>query len=103
MLYEQVYTYVRATTPVSIHPAIYYAHLAGSRARQHENIATSEGAITGGKGHQAAQISLAKGASVSSQSGDAPPLLPLGGRSSANASEREVKQRAMLRSTMWFV
>ncbi|SMR63616.1 unnamed protein product [Zymoseptoria tritici ST99CH_3D1] len=36
MLYEHVYQYARATTPVSIHPAIYYAHLASNRAVPHE-------------------------------------------------------------------
>lgn len=37
MLYQQCYQYVRSTTPVSIHPAIYYAHLAAARARAHED------------------------------------------------------------------
>ena len=43
MIYEQCYTYARSTTPVSIHPAICYAHLAAARARAHENVAASEG------------------------------------------------------------
>jgi eukaryotic translation initiation factor 2C len=42
MIYQQCYQYMRATTPVSLHPAVYYAHLAGARARQHENVATSD-------------------------------------------------------------
>jgi eukaryotic translation initiation factor 2C len=42
MIYHQCYQYIRATTPVSLHPAVYYAHLCGSRARQHENVATSD-------------------------------------------------------------
>ncbi|KAK4100369.1 Piwi-domain-containing protein [Parathielavia hyrcaniae] len=41
-LYHQCYQYCRSTTPVSLHPAVYYAHLAGTRARHHENMATSE-------------------------------------------------------------
>lgn len=41
MIYQQCYQYIRSTTPVSIHPAIYYAHLAAARARAHEDIAAS--------------------------------------------------------------
>lgn len=37
MIYHQCYQYVRSTTPVSIHPAIYYAHLSAARARAHED------------------------------------------------------------------
>lgn len=36
LLYEHAYQYARATTPVSIHPAIYYAHLAAARAVFHD-------------------------------------------------------------------
>lgn len=36
MLYEQSYQFMRATTPVSIHPAIYYAHIASNRAIPHD-------------------------------------------------------------------
>lgn len=42
ILYEQCYQYIRSTTPVSLHPAVYYAHLASNRARSHENISESE-------------------------------------------------------------
>ena len=38
MVYEASYQYMRATTPVSLHPAVYYAHLASNRARAHENV-----------------------------------------------------------------
>lgn len=37
MIYSHSYQYMRSTTPVSIHPAVYYAHLASNRARSHEN------------------------------------------------------------------
>lgn len=37
MLYEASYQYVKSTTPVSIFPAAYYAHLAAARARAHED------------------------------------------------------------------
>lgn len=41
MIYQQCYQYMRSTTPVSLHPAIYYAHLAAARARAHEDVAAS--------------------------------------------------------------
>lgn len=37
MIYAHSYQYMRSTTPVSLHPAVYYAHLASNRARSHEN------------------------------------------------------------------
>ena len=36
LIYEQCYQYVRATTPISQHPAIYYAHIAAGRAVSHD-------------------------------------------------------------------
>lgn len=49
MIYEQSYQYVRSTTSVSIHPAIYYAHLITARARHHENIPSAAGPQHGEK------------------------------------------------------
>ena len=37
MIYESSYQYVRSTTPVSLFPAIYYAHLAAARGMSHLN------------------------------------------------------------------
>lgn len=37
MIYDSSYTYARATTPVSLPPAVYYAHLASNRAMAHVN------------------------------------------------------------------
>ena len=37
MIYEHSYQYVRSTTPVSLFPAIYYAHLAANRSNCHIN------------------------------------------------------------------
>ncbi|KAL8776952.1 MAG: hypothetical protein Q9213_008068 [Squamulea squamosa] len=42
MLYEHSYQYMRSTTPVSLFPAVYYAHFASNRARAHEDIAESD-------------------------------------------------------------
>lgn len=36
MIYEHSYQYVRSTTPVSMHPALYYAHIAANRAIPHD-------------------------------------------------------------------
>lgn len=38
LLYEHCYQYQRATTPVSLFPAVYYAHLAAARGMSHINI-----------------------------------------------------------------
>jgi eukaryotic translation initiation factor 2C len=35
MIYQQCYQYARSTTPVSLHPAIYYAYLALFGASAH--------------------------------------------------------------------
>jgi eukaryotic translation initiation factor 2C len=52
MIYWQCYQYIRSTTPVSLHPAVYYSHIAALRARAHENIASSQKEYPGGKeGH----------------------------------------------------
>ncbi|KAI0165272.1 Piwi-domain-containing protein [Hypoxylon sp. FL1284] len=37
MIYQQCYQYCRSTTPVSLHPAVYYSHLVSNRARAHES------------------------------------------------------------------
>lgn len=38
MIYEHCYQYMRSTTSVSMFPAVYYAHLASTRARAHEDV-----------------------------------------------------------------
>ncbi|KAK5089548.1 Protein argonaute [Exophiala xenobiotica] len=43
MIYEHCYQYMRSTTSVSLHPAVYYAHLASNRAKAHENVAAALG------------------------------------------------------------
>ena len=43
MIYEHCYQYMRSTTSVSLHPAVYYAHLASMRARAHEDIPSAAG------------------------------------------------------------
>lgn len=43
MIYEHCYQYMRSTTSVSLHPAVYYAHLASNRAKAHEDMPASAG------------------------------------------------------------
>ena len=97
MLYQQCYQYCRSTTPVSLHPAVYYAHLASQRARSHENIASSQREMTPiGK----AGFPLGKADSEvysGEQRAAPPPLLPM---NSSNARQESVKH---INTTMWYV
>ncbi|KAF7547263.1 hypothetical protein G7046_g9055 [Stylonectria norvegica] len=107
MIYQQSYSYARSTTPVSLHPAVYYAHLASNRARAHENIAVSEGYRSGPKGHEVTRDKVAKGQSVGGpHQGVAPPdLLTLGGKIDPTKGPEpgEERQRNFFRGTMWFI
>ncbi|KAH8735189.1 Piwi domain-containing protein [Ilyonectria robusta] len=107
MIYQQCYSYARSTTPVSLHPAVYYAHLASDRARAHENIATSEGFRAGPKGHEMIRDKVARGMSVGGPERgiEAPPLLRLGGSVDAQKGpvEGEERQRNFFRKTMWYI
>lgn len=47
MIYDHCYQYIRSTTSVSLHPAIYYAHLIATRARHHEDVPASSGPQSG--------------------------------------------------------
>lgn len=104
MIYHQCYSYVRSTTPVSIHPAIYYAHLACNRARQHEDVAVQAGFRSGGKGHELARNRVAKGVIIEepAKGAEAPPLLTLGGDITEGMGPDEKAQRLFIRESMWF-
>ncbi|KAJ6782051.1 hypothetical protein PWT90_03869 [Aphanocladium album] len=104
MIYHQSYSYARSTTPVSLHPAVYYAHLAGDRARAHENQYSSDGFNQGGKGHEMIRDQEAKGhLGIMPMATDAPKLLPLGGKVQGQVMAGEERQRAFFRSTMWYI
>ncbi|KAF5000779.1 hypothetical protein FDECE_11134 [Fusarium decemcellulare] len=104
MIYQQCYSYARSTTPVSLHPAVYYAHLASNRARAHENIATSDGFRAGPKGHEMTREKIARGISLGGpeRGAEAPALLTLGGRND-NPIAGEQRQRDFFRGTMWYI
>ncbi|KAI9710577.1 MAG: hypothetical protein M1820_002713 [Bogoriella megaspora] len=73
-IYDASYQYIRSTTPVSIHPAIYYAHLAAKRAGSHEQKASSSGPQTKG-GHTGG--SSGSQSSKSKEPGEFAPLIPM--------------------------
>ncbi|ROW02467.1 hypothetical protein VMCG_06148 [Cytospora schulzeri] len=100
MIYHQCYQYMRSTTPVSIHPAIYYAHLAAARARAHEDVAISERDPM----HRLERMNrpLAKGDNSSTTSSTqeyVPPLMPIGGTEN-KAHPRNVE---FFKNTMWYI
>ncbi|OIW26754.1 Piwi-domain-containing protein [Coniochaeta ligniaria NRRL 30616] len=104
MIYQQCYQYMRATTPVSLHPAVYYAHLCGARARQHENVATSDQVppdaknwVTGHVPGWGAKIEQPGSLTSRMDPTEAEPLLPMGGEE-ARADSRESFQAGM-----WYI
>lgn len=114
MIYYQCYSYARSTTPVSIHPAVYYAHLAGARARFHENVRSTDGFRAGGKGHEVHQDAAAKGLVAGPgipagggtlRGSEAPQLLRLGGVSGKEGpvAPGEDRQRQLFRGSMWYI
>ena len=72
MIYEHCYQYMRSTTSVSLHPAVYYAHLASNRAKAHEDIPASAGP-QGGAGFKQNQPS----SSDTPRSSEVPKLIPM--------------------------
>ncbi|RYP69891.1 hypothetical protein DL771_005834 [Monosporascus sp. 5C6A] len=97
MIYQQCYQYCRSTTPVSLHPAVYYSHLASQRARSHEDIAASQREMTPiGKlgfplGKQDSEIYSGVRPS------EPPPLLPMESGFAAADNIRHIN------TTMWYV
>lgn len=73
MIYEHCYQYMRSTTSVSLHPAVYYAHLASNRAKAHEDTPASEGP-QGGAGFK--QVAPPAHSSEPSDS-ETKPLIPM--------------------------
>jgi len=73
MIYEHCYQYMRSTTSVSLHPAVYYAHIASNRAKAHEDIASSQGP-QGGPGFKQGQ---AIDRSSEPSDSEVKPLMPL--------------------------
>ncbi|KAL1654443.1 Protein argonaute [Didymella pomorum] len=70
-IFEHSYHYARSTTPVSMHPAVYYAHLAADRARAH----LKESPVSSGKKESHADRASDTGSS--NRNVEVPPLMPL--------------------------
>lgn len=87
MIYEHCYQYMRSTTSVSLHPAVYYAHLASNRAKAHENVPASAGP-QGGPGFKQGQSN----SSDTPRSSDAPKLLALSAAGNAT-----------IQYSMWYI
>jgi len=100
MIYEQCYTYARSTTSVSLHPAVYYAHLASSRARAHERIPTSSGPRTGPDAVKEAIRSMAQGDTPWNppRGTDAAPLLGMG-----SGDDAHKENKSYFPGTMWYI
>ncbi|CAI4219608.1 unnamed protein product [Parascedosporium putredinis] len=89
MIYEQCYMYARSTTAVSLHPAVYYAHLASSRARAHDSVPQG-GSDDAGYGSRA----LAGSGDVR----DSAPLRPMGAEEDAHRDNI-----VFFPGTMWYI
>ncbi|OQV05203.1 Piwi domain-containing protein [Cladophialophora immunda] len=72
MIYEHCYQYMRSTTSVSLHPSVYYAHLASNRAKAHEDLPATAGP-QGGAGFKQQNPSRSSEPSDS----EVKPLMPL--------------------------
>ncbi|KAI1421193.1 Piwi domain-containing protein [Xylaria sp. FL1777] len=97
MIYQQCYQYARSTTPVSLHPAVYYAHVAAARARAHENIHASQREHVGGKeGHPTAKHA----SEVYSEHGRLSEPLPLVPMKNEGIPNERI---AFMNTTMWYM
>lgn len=100
IVYNMSYQYMRSTTPVSIIPAVYYAHLASNRARAHEDAFASDGPRGGQKFEERRQDAANRAPSSvthSSQSMDeVKPLAPLG-------SPENMEAMIRIRTSMWYI
>ncbi|KAL6721013.1 Protein argonaute [Lecanora helva] len=75
MLYEHCYQYQRATTPVSLFPAVYYAHLASKRGESHIDMdATKRAALQAERRAHPGQESSSRSEETRSQT-EWPPLM----------------------------
>ncbi|KAG9232999.1 Piwi domain-containing protein [Amylocarpus encephaloides] len=104
MVYKHCYQYARSTTPVSLYPAVYYAHLAAYRALCHDSSAASDGPRTGQKYEENQQDAAVRDSGAdTSQTGSAvigsevKPLVPLG---------KDLKNPELIkaiRTSMWYI
>lgn len=85
LIFEHSFQYARSTTPVSIIPAVYYAHLASQRAKAHdESVQTSSGKK---QSHEKKETTESSSTTALS---DVAPL-------------RKMADNAQLNMTMWYI
>lgn len=99
MIYHHCYQYARSTTPVSLHPAVYYSHLASLRAVAHEDLAAGLREIPSGKAGfplRALESEFLGGKPAT----EAPPLHPMGIPESLGGRPALIKK---IRTTMWYI
>jgi eukaryotic translation initiation factor 2C len=94
MIYGQCYQYARSTTPVSLHPAIYYADIAAARARSHEDLAKQ---VPNPKMLSRKEGSGTHASSFDARKEPAAPLLPMG-----TAQSNQIN-RKLVNTTMWYI
>jgi eukaryotic translation initiation factor 2C len=97
-IFEHSYQYVRSTTPVSLHPAVYYAHIAADRARAHINASP----VSSGKKQQQ-KLQKQQEAEKKKQEGK-----PTSGTGSAKlkpdiAPLMSIQNSRGLKDVMWFI
>ncbi|KAJ1324229.1 eukaryotic translation initiation factor 2C [Microdochium nivale] len=95
MIYHQCYQYCRSTTPVSIHPAVYYSHLAAERATSHENLASSQREMVSGK--QGFPVGKTDSEIYGSDQIEVLPLLLM------HSQDARPESVAHINTTMWYV
>lgn len=92
LLYEHSYQYIRASTPISQHPAIYYAHLVSNRAIPHDpkwsgsSDTTPQTTSKTGTGSQPASGSQGRGGSSSGVPTEFEKLMPMPNQGGINTS-----------------
>jgi eukaryotic translation initiation factor 2C len=97
LIYEQCYQYARSTTPISQHPAIYYAHIVSNRAIPHDPkwSGSSDGTPTAAGGAQSGSQAGSGGAGRS------------GGSSSGMPTEIEklmpMPNQGGIMTSMWYI
>jgi eukaryotic translation initiation factor 2C len=91
LTFEHCFQYARSTTPVSMFPAVYYAHLASNRAKAHEN----RPAVSSGKKetHERKERETAGQSTESSFNKDLVEIPPL----------MAMNNQLLIRQTMWYI
>ena len=106
VIYEHSYQYIRSTTPVSMFPAVYYAHLASNRAKTHEDPAPPTSSSKEKKGGGGGGVGASKGKSTVTAS-EKQEAEKKEGEHSSSASSSDVKKLIPMingmQTSFWFV